>query len=34
MTQDTGEGTGNNIYQAGKDATYHQEALQKGEGGE
>ena len=34
VTQDTGEGTGNNIYQAGENATYHQETLQEGEGGE
>lgn len=26
ITQDTGEGTGNNVYQAGENATYKQEA--------
>lgn len=26
ITQDTGEGTGNNVYQAGENATYNQEA--------
>lgn len=34
VTQDTGEGTGNNVYQAGENATYHQEASETETGGE
>lgn len=34
ITQDTGEGTGNNVYQAGENATYHQGASETEAGGE
>lgn len=34
VTQDTGEGTGNNVYQAGENATYHQGASETEAGGE
>ena len=34
VTQDTGEGTGNSVYQAGENATYHQGASETEEGGE
>lgn len=34
VTQDTGEGTGNNVYQAGENATYHQGASDTDAGGE
>lgn len=31
VTQDTGEGNGNNIYQAGQDAVYNESASEEGE---
>lgn len=34
VTQDTGEGTGNSVYQAGENATYHQGASETEAGGE
>lgn len=34
VTQDTEEGTGNNVYQAGENATYHQGASETEAGGE
>lgn len=34
VTQDTGEGTGNNVYQAGENATYQQGASDTEAGGE
>lgn len=34
ITQDTGEGTGNNVYQAGENATYQQGASDTDAGGE
>lgn len=34
VTQDTGEGTGNNVYQSGENATYQQEASDTDAGGE
>lgn len=34
VTQDTSEGTGNNVYQSGENATYQQEASDTDAGGE
>ena len=34
VTQDTGGGTGNSVYQAGENATYHQGASETEAGGE
>lgn len=34
VTQDTGEGSGNNVYQSGESATYNEAAKQNGSSGE